>query len=404
MNIVNNSPVEESKNAHTGFIVDRFNTNYLHYKGEFARIITRKVKYAQTGWLVLFFLFTATPAQAFQQLRVAVAQKVPQLNIGTSTTAIVSDGSGAKLGELQPQKGLVAQANNEAIAVGNIQVGELWVKPQQGGYIWIGDRWYRGSVRVVPDGKKLLAINHVDLEQYLYSVLGAEMSPTFPAEALKAQAVAARTYALYRSQSARKKLFDVDSTQASQVYRGLSSEANTTQAAVNATLGQVMTYRGKPILAAFHAASGGHTENVEDIWSSPYPYLRGVPDFDLGTPGYEWSKVFTPDELSKGLNVNNVKTVEIDRTTPFGSVLSLNVSGDTQQSLLGKNVRTALKLRSLRFTVTPTPAGFMFKGLGYGHGVGMSQWGAYSLARRGQKYTSILSHYYQGVELGKLGE
>ncbi len=357
-----------------------------------------------TAWLFLFLLLTVAPAQSFQQLRVAVAQKISQLNIGTSTTAIVSDGSGSKLGELQPQQGLVAQARNNEIKVGDTQVAELWVKPRQGGYVWIGDRWYRGSVRVVPAGKQLMAINHVDLEHYLYSVLGAEMSPTFPAEALKAQAVAARTYALYRSQSAQKKLFDVDSSQASQVYRGLSSEANTTQSAVNATLGQVMTYQGKPILAAFHAASGGHTENVEDIWSSPYPYLRGVPDYDLGTPGYEWSKLFTPSDLSKSLKVSNVRTVEIDRTTPFGSVLSLKISGDTEQNLLGKNVRTALKLRSLRFTVTPTPAGFMFKGLGYGHGVGMSQWGAYSLAQQGKKYTNILSHYYQGVELEKFGK
>jgi stage II sporulation protein D len=358
----------------------------------------------QTGWLSLFLLFLAVAPAQSQQLRVAVAQKVAQINIGTSTTAIVSDGSGHKLGELQPQKGLVAEASNEEIKVGNTQVAELWVKPQKGGYIWIGDRWYRGTVRIMPEGKRLMAVNHVDLEQYLYSVLGAEMSTTFPAEALKAQAVAARTYALYRSQSAQKKLFDVDATQSSQVYRGLSSEANTTQAAVNATLGQVMTYQGKPILAAFHSASGGHTENVEDIWTDKVPYLRGVADYDLDTPGNEWNKVISLSDLSKNLKVGNVKSIVIDKTTQFGSVLSLKVSGDKDESLPGNSVRTALKLRSLRFTVTPTPDGFLFKGRGYGHGLGMSQWGAYKLAERGMKYSSILSHYYQGVDLGKLGK
>jgi stage II sporulation protein D len=358
----------------------------------------------QTGWLSLCLLFlTVAPATA-HQLRVAVAQKVTQLNIGTSTTAVVSDGSGHKLGELQPQKGLVAQASNDEIKVGNTQVAELWVKPQQGGYVWIGDRWYRGTVRIVPDGKQLVAINHVDLEQYLYSVLGAEMSTTFPAEALKAQAVAARTYALYRRQSSGKKLFDVDATQSSQVYRGLSSEANTTQAAVNATLGQIMTYQGKPILAAFHSASGGHTENVEDIWTDRVPYLRGVPDYDSGSPGYEWSKVVSLSDLSKGLKVNNIKAIAIDRTTQFGSVLSLKISGDTEQSLTGNSLRTALKLRSLRFTISPTPTGFVFKGRGYGHGLGMSQWGAHNLAQRGMKYANILNHYYHGVDLGKLGK
>jgi stage II sporulation protein D len=350
----------------------------------------------------LLTLLTIAPAQA-TQLRVAVAQKVAEVKIATSTTAIINDENGKKIGELQPQQGVVAQASNGGIKIGNTQVTQVSVQPQKGGYIWIGDRWYRGSVKVIADGKQLLAVNHVDLEQYLYSVLGAEMSTTFPAEALKAQAVAARTYALYRSQSTTKKPFDVDSTQASQVYRGLSSEANTTQAAVNATIGQIMTYQNKPILAAFHSASGGHTENVEDIWTDKVPYLRGVADYDAGTPGYEWTKTFTTSELSQGLKINNIKSIAPDRTTQFGSVVSLKIDGDTSETFPGGKVRTALKLRSLRFTITPTPTGFTFTGRGYGHGLGMSQWGAYKMAQQGITYTNILAHYYQGVEFKKSG-
>ncbi len=347
----------------------------------------------------LWLLISLAPAQA-AQLRVAVAQKISEVKIGTSTTAIISDENGKKIGELQPQQGLTAQSSNGGIKIGETQVTQFFVQPQQDGYIWIGDRWYRGSVRVISDGNQLLAVNYVDLEQYLYSVLGAEMSTNFPAEALKAQAVAARTYALYRSQSTSQKPFDVDSTQASQVYRGLSSEANTTQAAVKATLGQIMTYQGKPILAAFHSASGGHTENVEDIWTSREPYLRGVADDDAGTPGAEWTKTFTTNELSQSLKINNIKSIAPDRTTQFGSVVSLKIDGDTSEILRGSKVRTALKLRSLRFVITPTPTGFTFTGRGYGHGLGMSQWGAYKMAQQGIKYTSILSHYYQGVKLG----
>jgi stage II sporulation protein D len=365
----------------------------------------------QTGWFSLLLLISIAPAQA-TQLRVAVSQKVSQINIGSSTVAIVSDGAGKKIAELQPQSGLVARfsagagfppTNKAEIEVGDAKLTQLWVTPQQGGYIWIGDRWYRGKVQVMPVDQKLVAINHVDLEQYLYSVLGAEMSTNFPAEALKAQAVAARTYALYRRQSSSKKLFDVDSTQASQVYRGLSSEANTTQAAVNATLGQVLLYQGKPILAAFHAASGGHTENVEDIWSSQLSYLRGVPDYDLGTPAYEWTKTLSNSELSQSLKINQVKSIAPDKTTQFGSVISLKVVGDTAQTFTGSQIRTALKLRSLRFTITPAPDGFTFTGRGYGHGLGMSQWGAYNLANKGMKYANILAHYYQGVDLKKIG-
>jgi stage II sporulation protein D len=356
----------------------------------------------QAWWLALLvWLVASVPAQAYQ-LRVAVAKKVSQIELATSTIGIVSDGTGRKIGELMPLKTTLAVADRNEIRFGDIRVGQLWVTPQAGGYMWIGDRWYRGAVQVIPDGKELVAIERVDLEQYLYSVLGAEMSKDFPIEALKAQAVAARTYALYRSQAATKKPFDLDSTQNSQVYRGIASEASTTQAAVNATTGQIMTYQGKPILAVFHSASGGHTENVEDIWSSSVPYLRGVPDYDLGTPGYEWTKSVSRAEASKSLKIPNVTSIAADRSTQYGSVVSLKVVGDREKILTGSQLRTALKLRSLRFTIGATPDGFVFTGRGYGHALGMSQWGAYSMAQQGMTYTTILAHYYRGIDLGNL--
>ena len=360
----------------------------------------------QARWFsLLVWMLASTPVQAYQ-LRVASGKKKsPKSRSLLQRSLLVSDGTGRKIGELLPLKGAIAQADNNEIKFGDVHVGELWVSaPQQGGYVWIGDRWYRGAVQVIPDGKQLIAIDRVDLEQYLYSVLGAEMSKDFPAEALKAQAVAARTYALYRSRAATKKLFDVDCTQDSQVYRGLTSEANTTQAAVDATKGQIVTYHGKPILAVFHSASGGHTENVEDIWSDKMPYLRGVPDYDLGTPGYEWSKTFTASQLSQILKVNQIQTIAADRLTQYGSVVSLKVIGDKEKTLTGSQIRTTLKLRSLRFTISPTPDGYVFNGRGYGHALGMSQWGAYSMAQQGMTYATILAHYYSGVELGKLAD
>jgi stage II sporulation protein D len=359
----------------------------------------------QTSWFsLIFWLVAIAPAQAYQ-IRIAIAQQAQAVKIGSSTTAIVSDDGGRKLGEIEPQKGLIAEAGNNTVKIGDTQVNRLWVQPQNGGYVWIGDRWYRGAVEVIPNQNKLLAVNHVDLEQYLYSVIGAEMGGQFPPEALKSQAVAARSYAIYKSQSTKNRSFDLDNTQSSQVYKGLASETNTTQAAVQATKGQVMTYGGKIILAVFHAASGGHTENVEDIWSSSLPYLRGVPDYDKGTPGYAWTKTFSAIELSKSLGVNNIKQIVPDRATPFGSVLSLKAIGDRgEQTLTGAKVRSLLKLRSLRFTVTPTSEGFVFNGLGYGHALGLSQWGAYNLAQQGMKYSAILAHYYRGASLAEISE
>jgi stage II sporulation protein D len=356
----------------------------------------------QTSWFSLFiWLMAAIPASA-EQVRIAIAQNIDRVNLSSSTPAIISDGNGQKIGELQPMQGLLTSANDDRVVIDNTPKAKiLWVKPQQGGYVWIGDRWYRGAVQAIATKKRLVVVNHVNLEQYLYSVLGSEMSSTFPLEALKAQAVAARTYALYRSQSTSKKLFDLDNTQTSQVYRGVSGEADTTQAAVNATLGQIMTYQGKPILAVFHSASGGHTENVEDIWSGSKPYLRGVPDYDLGSPGYEWSQTFTAAQLSQSLKIPQIKNLVPARITPFGSVVSLKIIGDTTKTLPGSQVRTALKLRSLRFTIAPTPTGFLFTGRGYGHALGLSQWGAYNLAEQGMSYAQILAHYYRDVVLSR---
>lgn len=183
--------------------------------------------------------------------------------------------------------------------------------------MWIGNGWYRGRVLLVPRNGGLTAINYVDLEEYLYSVLGAEMDGGWPREALKAQAVAARTYALYRRQRSNG-VFDVGDDQNSQVYKGLITESTGTLAAVNATRGQVLTYNGQAILAAFHSASGGHTENVEDVWNEPLPYLRGVPDFDQGTPVFEWTKTFSQTDLSKRISgVGNITTMTPQRTSPM---------------------------------------------------------------------------------------
>jgi stage II sporulation protein D len=263
----------------------------------------------------------------------------------------------------------------------------------------------------------LTAVNYVDIEQYLYSVLGAEMSGNWPQEALKAQAVAARSYAIHQRLKSQTDLYDVDNTQSSQVYKGLQTESSGTYAAVDATAGQVLAYNGQIILAAFHSASGGHTENVEDVWTEPLPYLRGVPDFDQGAPVYQWKETFSRAQISNRISgVGNVISMKPERTTAYGSVLKMKVVGDGGSRVMtGADLRRVLNLRSTRFTVIPqyggggngsnrgqAPTGFQVAGKGFGHAVGMSQWGAYNLARQGYGYQQILLHYYRGTSLARI--
>ena len=356
-------------------------------------------------WIsILIWFVLLAPAQASVILRVAIEREVKQVKVGASTTAIVKDSSGKTLGELPGMRPFAAQAIPGGVALDRWQSGLFWIEPTNKGYVYIGDRWFRGRILVVPTANGLTAVNRVDLEEYLYSVIGGEMDTSWPPEALKAQAIAARTYALYeRERQRRNPVYDLgDSPDRWQIYKGISSEAPKTYAAVDTTAGKVLTYKNQIILSVFHACSGGHTENVEDVWSSKEPYLRAVPDFDQNIKECNWIKTFTPGEISARISgVGNVKDMIIETLSQFKSVKSLKIVGDKGTKILkGEEVRTALRIKSTRFTVNKdTNGNFILQGLGFGHALGMSQWGAYELSKRGANHLQILGYYYQGVAL-----
>ncbi|HEY9706707.1 MAG TPA: SpoIID/LytB domain-containing protein [Oculatellaceae cyanobacterium] len=356
-------------------------------------------------WLsFLLWLVLVGPAQAATELRVAIKEGVSRVQVGTSTKAIVRDAAGQEIAQLEALNAFSAQGGGGSVELGKLRSSRLSIEPTAGGLVWIGDRWYRGRTLLVPTGGGLTAVNVVDLEQYLYSVLGAEMSANWPQEALKAQAVAARSYALHKRATSGNSVYDVGDTTKWQVYKGLETEGQGTLLAVDATAGQVMTYSGQIILAVFHASSGGHTENVEDIWTGNYPYLRGVADYDMGSPGYEWTKNFSRTELSNRISgVGNVISMTPERTTNNGRVITMIVKGDrASRRISGNALRSALGVRSTLFVVNPTDKGFQLQGRGYGHGIGLSQWGARNLAQKGINYQQIVTHYYQNATLARI--
>lgn len=355
-------------------------------------------------WLsILLWMALVAPAQAAVQLRVAIEQGVNQVKVGSSTTAVVKDAAGRKLGQIAAMNAFSVLPSAQGVALEQMQSSAMWIEPTGNGYSFIGDRWYRGKTLVVPTAKGLTAVNYVDLEQYLYSVLGSEMNGNWPQEALKAQAVAARTYAIYKRENERNGIYDVGNTTTWQVYKGVASESPGTQAAVNATAGQVLTYKNQVILSVFHACSGGHTENVEDVWSQPLPYLRGVPDYDQDVQACQWVKTISSEELNQRIaGVGNVMSLT-PSTTPYGSIKTIKFVGDRgTRELKGNDVRNILGLRSTRFIITQDPLGLRLVGRGWGHGLGMSQWGAYNLAKQGANYRQILGHYYRGTSLAKI--
>lgn len=355
-------------------------------------------------WLALLaWVLICLPASALE-LRVAVREGASQVTVGTSNNGVLRDLNGQTLGQVTGGRSLVMAAQGAQVKAGDQQRGAFWVEPGAGGYVFIGDRWYRGRVLITPSGNGLTAINYVDLEHYLYSVVGGEMPTSWPIEALKAQAVAARSYVLYHRNRGRNPQFDVGSTTAWQVYNGLQDEAQSTQTAVEGTRGQVLTYNGQIIEAVFHSSSGGHTENVEDVWSQPVPYLRGVRDFDAGAPVYQWSETLSIDEFSRRVpGVGALRSAQPRRTTPQGRVVELLIEGDAGSRVLsGTDLRRALNLRSTLFSIAINGGTVQILGRGYGHGIGLSQWGARNMAAQGYTYQQILGHYYQGAQLAQV--
>ncbi|HXF82587.1 MAG TPA: SpoIID/LytB domain-containing protein [bacterium] len=275
--------------------------------------------------------------------------------------------------------------------------------------LFIGIRPYRGVIelRRTPGGR-ITVINELPLEAYLYGVLKMEVDPSWPVEALKAQAVAARTLALYHLGRYRSEGYDVRATTDTQVYGGVLAEDPRTVAAVEATRGEILVYQGRPILAVFHSDSGGMTESSEYVWGGRYPYLRGVPDpYTAATP---WSLRVELRDLEERLRragklVAGLRSIAAEEFTPSGRVATLRLAGAGGTLVLkATELRTIVgpaALKSTLFNVrTLEEEGIVeFSGRGSGHGVGMSQWGARGLALQGRGYEAILRHYYADVTL-----
>ncbi len=379
---------------------------YVTQTQSIASLLKKILIFGKKSWWLSFLLWITIvgPAEAAVQLRVAVKQNVKQIQVGSSTNAIVSDSSGRQLGQITGMSSFIARSGSRGVSLREWQSGELIIQPQDNGHVWIGDRWYRGKTRLINQNGNLLAINNVDMEEYLYSVVGAEAIPSWPIEALKAQAVAARTYALNKRSESKSNFYDLDTTTATQVYKGLNSEYSSTHEAVNQTIGQVMTYNSTPILAVFHSSSGGHTENVEDVWTQKLAYLRGVTDYDQQAPVYQWNANFSRSDLSRRIGgVGNVKSLVPQKRTPQGRIVSMKVVGDRGAKVLtGSQIRQALDLRSTLFNISGNGSTFQITGKGFGHGIGLSQWGAYGLANQGYNYQQILGHYYQNSALSQM--
>ena len=196
------------------------------------------------------------------KMRVAIVNGKSSLVVGSSTASEVADARGKVLGRLAANEGTNVQPDGQNIRLGKWKTqAAVWLKPAKGGLVFVGDRWYRGDILLVSQGNSLLAVNYVDLESYIASVVGSEVSPSWPMDALKAQAIAARSYALVHYIRPANSLYDLGNTERWQVYKGINSEWNTTRLAVQETHGVFLSYKGG-VVESMYAASDDIVKNV----------------------------------------------------------------------------------------------------------------------------------------------
>lgn len=329
---------------------------------------------------------------------------------------------------------------------------------------------YRDYITFISKENKISLINHINIENYLYGVVPKEMPAGWPMEALKAQAIVARSFALANMNKHKQEGFNLCDSTCCQVYRAYDNENPNTNQAVNETKGIYVFYNGKVASTPYHSTSGGYTEDSAIAWGGSLPYLVPIHDvYSEGQSANNWSLKVSPLEIGnklllKGINIGQIQDVQILKTSSANRVLELKIVGSLGEEIIsGNNLRTLLGNTTMKSTwfdidkvgeglekkiyvmdgisrypveikvnsayildgkgysspnrtlvsravskdrtasigesMSITPTSFVFSGKGYGHGVGMSQYGAMEMAKLGFNYEDIIKHYYNGVDI-----
>ena len=301
------------------------------------------------------------------------------------------------------------RAGQEGILVGEdlVAPSEIRIEPERDATISLNGQRLRGTLEIVrQQDQTLLIINHVELEDYLRGVLSKEAPHYWPQEALQALTIAARTYTLFQRLTNTAGAYDVTGDVMSQVYGGKSAERWKTNRAVKQTRGLILVDRGRVFPAFYHSTCGGRTEQASVMGSYDLTPLQGgvVCSFCRASPFYQWQQRLTFADLAWAVKKQDrgsvwpVAALEIIEQSPTGRIARLRIRGASRSvELSGYELRAMLgfdRIRSTAFSVVPDQAAVVLQGRGWGHGVGLCQWGTAELARRGFSAEEILSFYY----------
>ncbi len=370
--------------------------------------------------LTLIFLF---PIQVLSKnVKIGLITSETQVTIGSDTdSSLINLHTNTIINKIKKKDSYVVQNVNGLIKVihkkSNTVLGSFTgpiklIPETETALVFCNKRWYRGELIILAndDKKNITIVNDIDLEKYLLSVVPSEMPSSWHKEVLKAQTVAARSYTLGYLGRRKNKGYDLESGVEDQVYLGVSSEKSSTSKAVKETQGVILVDKdNNPLIALYHSSGGGYTDSIENLWDEkPSEHIQPRPDYDDNSPHFKWYKKFSISEINKQLK--SLEVGEIKDIIPLSKSVSnritwLKIVGTNGETLIrGEEFRKFLKLPSSKFNISVEKTHVRFAGRGYGHGLGLSQWGAKTLADKRFTYDQILNHYYSGARLVKWTE
>jgi stage II sporulation protein D len=347
-------------------------------------------------------------AVSAETIRVAILKNAPNVTVdGDGIIATRENGAAVAL-----NSPVLIKPGRNAVIVDGTAYRSLTFSGSSA--LYINGKPYRGVAEASPGEKGILVVNELPLEEYLVGLINCEISSAWPIEAVKAQAVIARTYALNRKQARSSSFYHLESSVIDQVYDGCEIEDSRARRGVSDTAGEVLSYHGAVIQAFYHSNCGGRTEASENVWGKRLPYLSGVDcTYCLTSPSSAWDLKIALTELevrlkAAGHKVSGVMDIHpglrnsrgrLKHVVVVSSRGELSLTGDQFRKAIGYNV-----IKSTNFTVKVENGEAGFSGLGNGHGVGLCQWGAKQRALDGFGYNEILSYYYPGTDLRKLSD
>lgn len=367
--------------------------------------------------ILILFLFShlvfSPKAHASNIVRVAVFQDVSKVTLDIDAPfTIRSIKENLLVFNAEEAKNILIKASSDGFIIAGTKIEEerIEIKRDDGGFISVNGRSFRGILRFIKeDSFSFFVLNYLNLEDYIRGVLYHEISHLWPLETIKAQAVVVRTFTLWKRNENKDKEFDLTNDTFSQMYGGRTSERWRTNKGVDVTCAEVLTYQGKIFPTYYHATCGGHTEDASNLWEVDVGCLKGVScSFCKDSPHFKWDTYFDFKYLQERLNaqgyqVDKIKKIEIIERSQSNRVLKLKIISETQDlEISAKALREIIGpkiLRSTNFEIKVSAGFVFFDGFGWGHGVGLCQWGAYFMGKEGFKYREILKHYYPGAKL-----